>query len=188
MHQSERPLRPRFGNWMAYGLAASLLAPLGGCQPHYEGNMPTPDAIPVVDEPHRVVGANCIIDIYTLKEPFAGILQQKGLRAALDSVGAKTPITPPPTYEGDSPPRDIATGEYWYPTPISAGTFSATSIRASLSYQLSQCLNADSALHFLDKREAEARGKDFASFRVDNDMLYVLYPSEKLLIAAAHVD
>ncbi len=188
MSRTERPLCPGFGRSMVYGLAVSMFALLGGCKPHYEGNMPTPDAIPVVNEPHRVVDANCIIDIYTLEEPFAGILQQQGLRAALDSIGAKTPITPPPTYVGDSPPRDIATGEYWYPTPISAGTFSATSIRAGLAYQLSQCLNADSDSRFLSKRDAGARGRDFASFRDDNDMLYVLYPSEKLLVAAAHVD
>ncbi|MFD9897362.1 hypothetical protein [Mesorhizobium sp. NPDC059025] len=166
----------------------SAVVVTAACQPHYEGNIPVPDAIPVREKPHRIVHTNCILDVYTLEPRFADILQKKGFRAALDDVGAVTPIVAPPSYKGDSPPRDIDKGEYWYPSPIEAGTFSYTSLRSSLSIQLSQCLSSDMDFKYLSDRDRINPGRDFVSFRDGNDQLYVIYPSEKILVAAVHVD
>ncbi|MDQ0468539.1 hypothetical protein [Labrys wisconsinensis] len=141
----------------------------------------------MASHPHKLYYSYCLVDIYKLDEVFAEILLQDGLRSALDSVGATTPIVPTPTYRGDFPPRELEYGEYWYRSPLDAGTFRETSRRGHLVGELSDCLNKarifEGDLLFKDNYMGA-----FVSFRAHNEFLYVMIPDKKLLLAAKIID
>ncbi|WP_271894217.1 hypothetical protein [Candidatus Phyllobacterium onerii] len=169
-------------------LASTIIGGLLGCDNAYPPPIPIPDNIPTEGQVDtQYISGWCILNVHKMDDEFAATVVKNGIVGAFDKVGTRVLEGKP-----EERPHRVDLGEnkaeYWYAAPIVKGVPPNLELADKTLGQLSACVEKEPVLaRTFNRAVIEASGAYF-SFRDHDELLFVMFPEEKILIAVQSSD